>query len=174
MTTLWHACERFLGQARTLTLELDSARYSAPHANCFGGSIGGHIRHCLEHFEQFRAGLESGDIDYDARQRGTPEESDPARATDRLGELAEWFARQEEDGGIAPNRPVRVRVDCGTGSECREGSTVGRELQFLVSHTVHHFAIIAIMCEAQGIRVSPDFGIAPSTLKHQRSLAESA
>ncbi|NNE91426.1 MAG: DinB family protein [Verrucomicrobiales bacterium] len=162
MPTLWTACEAYLIQARDLVDRLSPAQYDVAHANCFGASIGGHIRHCAEHFEIFRTGLEAGRIDYDARARGTADESDPVIAGERLGELAAWFSNHENIAEAG--KAVQVQVNCGD-SVCEwQGSTVGRELQFLVSHTVHHFAIIGIMCEAQGIELALNFGVAPSTL----------
>jgi hypothetical protein len=43
---------------------------------------------------------------------------------------------------------------------------VGRELQYLLSHTIHHYAIIGSILRAQGVEPGPDFGVAPSTLRH--------
>ena len=48
-------------------------------------------------------------------------------------------------------------------------SSVGRELQFLVSHTVHHYALIRLLLEDHGIYAGEEFGVAPSTLAHQRA-----
>ena len=167
MTALWNACERYLNQARTLVATLSPAQFSAPHAHCHGGSIGEHLRHCLDHIEGFQSGIQPGAIDYDDRKRGRPDEVDPEAAGARLDKLIGWF--REHSGRFEHRDCLRIKVDCG--GECEPGweeSTVGRELQFLVSHTVHHFAIIGIMCGAQAIALDPEFGIAPSTLKHQR------
>jgi len=171
MTDLWSACGRYLEQARTLVARLTPTQYAIPHAHCYGGSIGGHIRHCLEYFDGFRRGVELGEIDYDARLRGTPEESDPAAAVKKLDGVIAWF--RSEGGRFRMERSVRVKIDCGTDSDepSWELSTVGRELQFLASHTVHHFAIIGIMCEAQSISTDSDFGVAPTTLKSQQTEA---
>lgn len=171
MTSLWIACERYLDQARMLTKRLTPAQYAALHAHCYGGSIGGHIRHCIEHFEGFRRGIEGGAIDYDARKRGTTEETDPAAAIEKLDQLISWI--REEATKHTRGDQVRVKIDCGAdeGEPGWEISTVGRELQFLASHTVHHFAIIGIMCEAQSVETDADFGVAPSTLKSQSSEA---
>jgi hypothetical protein len=46
-------------------------------------------------------------------------------------------------------------------------SSVGRELQALSSHTIHHFALIAIALRVHGLEVDPDFGMSPSTLRYQ-------
>ncbi len=171
MTTLWQACEHYLEQAHALADRLDPVHYATPHAHCFGGTIGGHLRHCLEHFDCFRAGLGDGFVDYDARKRGTPEETDPTAAGERLASLREWFGAADEP----MERVIQVSVDCGlSGPDRWSQSSIARELQFLISHTVHHFAIIAVMCAAQGIALPENFGVAPSTLKYREKLASRA
>jgi uncharacterized damage-inducible protein DinB len=42
-------------------------------------------------------------------------------------------------------------------------SSVGRELAFVVSHTIHHCAVIALLLRDLGVAVPPRFGYAPST-----------
>jgi hypothetical protein len=54
----------------------------------------------------------------------------------------------------------------------REGfmeSSISRELQVLSSHTVHHFALIAITLRTHGVELDSDFGMAPSTLRYLAS-----
>ena len=53
-------------------------------------------------------------------------------------------------------------------------STLRRELQFLLSHTIHHFALIGLLLSFHGVEPGEEFGVAPSTLKHWRSQAECA
>ena len=48
-------------------------------------------------------------------------------------------------------------------------SSIGREMQALASHTVHHFALIAMTLQALGFHLDRDFGMAPSTLRYQAS-----
>ena len=61
-------------------------------------------------------------------------------------------------------------MDCGRSGEwC--ASTGRRELQFLLSHSVHHYAIIAMICGQHEIEVPEGFGVAPSTLKYRESTA---
>jgi hypothetical protein len=63
-------------------------------------------------------------------------------------------------------RPLRVRGDGPPEEDGWSQSTVGRELQYLLSHTIHHYAIIGSILRAQGREPGPDFGVAPSTLRH--------
>jgi uncharacterized damage-inducible protein DinB len=41
----------------------------------------------------------------------------------------------------------------------------GRELAFVINHTIHHQALIAVLLAWHGIEVAPRFGVAPSTPK---------
>jgi hypothetical protein len=50
-------------------------------------------------------------------------------------------------------------------------SSIGRELQFLLSHTIHHYALIALALRLQGYEPSAEFGVAPSTLQYWRKAA---
>lgn len=47
-------------------------------------------------------------------------------------------------------------------------STVARELLFVVSHTVHHNAIIGAIAALLGVRTPERFGYAPSTIAYLR------
>ena len=51
-------------------------------------------------------------------------------------------------------------------SECFMDSSISRELQVLSSHTVHHFALIAMTLRMHGVELDSDFGMAPSTLRY--------
>jgi uncharacterized damage-inducible protein DinB len=42
-------------------------------------------------------------------------------------------------------------------------STHARELAFVISHTIHHCALMAVLLAVQGIPVPYRFGYAPST-----------
>ncbi len=55
-------------------------------------------------------------------------------------------------------------------------SSVGRKLQVLSSHTIHHFTLMAMTLRALGVPVDPDFGMASSALRYRASqaLAEAA
>jgi hypothetical protein len=46
-------------------------------------------------------------------------------------------------------------------------STLGRELLFVSSHTVHHFALVAHYCKTAGVDLGADFGKAPATMAHE-------
>ena len=63
--------------------------------------------------------------------------------------------------------PLDPEEPAGAEGWCR--SSVLRELQFLLSHTNHHYALIALLLERQGLPAGSrptGFGVAPTTLAH--------
>ena len=47
-------------------------------------------------------------------------------------------------------------------------SSLSRELQFLLSHLVHHQALVAVMLRVYGFVPTEEFGVAPATLENRR------
>lgn len=169
MDSLLDDCHAILLQGVVLLRSLDEAGYSQKHAYCFNSSIGGHIRHNLDHYWSFLRGVGEGEIDYDARARDVAIESNPELAACATEEIAADLIALK---GSELDRDVRVKMDTGSYALPEEEwsrSTPRRELQFLLSHTVHHYALISVMCHRVGIALEPDFGVAPSTLKYQRT-----
>lgn len=161
-----------LRQGIDLLTHLDDALYTAAPPPPLG-AVGGHFRHCLDFYGCFLRGLETGDVDYDDRRRDPRLEGERHAALGALRDLAAGLENLAPDR-VAPDRPLRVSQDRACDSEGREAedrwcrSTVGRELQFLRSHTIHHYALIAATLRLLGFAPDPDFGIAPSTLAHRR------
>jgi hypothetical protein len=152
-----------LRQGLQLVTRLEAAAYCTPNEH--GSAIGVHVRHVLEHYSAFLAGHESGLVDYEARPRDAAVENDRQTAISRIVETLEGLMRlRETDLG----RALAVH-DCTGVDACDDSpsaSSARRELQFLHSHTIHHWALIALLLARNGIAVAPEFGIAPSTLRH--------
>lgn len=164
----------WLRQAEALLDRLSDAVYTASPSDLAPHKAGGHLRHILEFYECFLAGLAGGRIDYDARKRDLSVESSRAAARKRIGAL---ILRLETEPALRSESSVRVRAEDSTESRIAEPfllSSVGRELQVLSSHTIHHFALMAMTLRALGVPVDPDFGMAPSTLRYRAVQAEAA
>ena len=162
MRSLLELNRSFLRQALQLLGEMDPATYTSPCEEVFSSSIGQHVRHCVEHYEEFLGALRSGrELDYDKRPRDPRVETDMPEAVSRLRKIREEF-------GSLPGhcQPLRIR-DCEV--DLASESSICREMQFLVSHTVHHFALISVIARLNGLRTPEDFGIAPSTLKARQT-----
>jgi len=129
--------------------------------------VGPHFRHVLEHYSCFLDGLGARRIDYDARAREAALESRRDAAVARIRELIGGLTAL---AGADLETPAEVRLECGVGGESDQWSrsTLRRELHFLLSHTVHHYALIGLLLERHGHAPGPEFGVAPSTLAHWR------
>jgi hypothetical protein len=126
------------------------------------GSIGGHVRHCLDHVRALERGLGSGLIDYDVRSRQSWVERDREHAVLALTAAARRLERIP-DGALPRPAVVRTTIDV-RGRVVLVPSSVGRELAFVLSHTIHHAASMALLAHRQGGRQLPDrFGLAPTT-----------
>lgn len=156
-----------LQQGIVLLDGLSPDQFKETVAVCFGSSAGGHFRHVVEHYEGFFEGLARREIDYEARPRDLTVEQDVLVARVRMlnviGKLEEIACHSDH--------PLKVRAEtapAATVAPWAESSLL-RELEMLLSHTVHHYALIAITCRLIGHGPEPDFGMAPSTLRHRDS-----
>jgi uncharacterized damage-inducible protein DinB len=163
------ALVRLLDQFKDVIRTLDAKAYAAASPGKPSGSIGAHVRHCLGHVTAFLEGLSSGALSYDRRTRGTRAEHDPRAALDELDELTDALLDLDPS---TLDRPLRLDVQLdpsGTGYSVI--STAGRELAYVISHTVHHHATMAVLlCETAA--VLPDrFGVAAATPSRPTSCA---
>ena len=161
-----------LGQALSLLDSLSPETYTKVCSECLDSSIGAHLRHAIEHYQSFAEGYSTSAIDYDARRRDPSIETDPLHAGEVLRSLRNFLDSLASDD---PGKELRVKMDCGSQpeeeSQAWTASTAGRELQFLLSHAIHHYALISVICRTQKIPLAEGFGIAPSTLRHRKACA---
>ncbi len=155
-----------LAQAVELLASLDAPGYARAEPACFNSSAGGHLRHVLEHYTSFLQGLGTGLIDYEARARDPRIERDPEHAARCVEEIRTRLASAAAATG---NTRLRVRSETARAGEPEPwgDSCALRELEFLLSHTVHHFALIGVICALGGHALPENFGVAPSTLRYR-------
>src|SRR5262249_50540193 len=126
------------------------------------GSIGEHVRHLLDHVAALVAAAPSRSLSYDHRERGTAIESDISAALRQVLRLKVALQRWSS---LSPDEPVLVESIVSTSGDRVAGwSTLSREVAFVVSHTIHHLATIALLLHMQGLFVPDRFGFAPTTL----------
>ena len=161
-------CVRVLEQGLALLERLDERLYAETPGLPVRSGVGGHFRHCLDFYRSFLAGVASGRIDYNRRERDALVALDPAFAATKLRIIISELQRLPAEGeaGVLVSLEEEASVPSGLPRWCL--STVSRELQFLLSHTVHHYALVALMLRLRGFEPGEEFGVAPSTLKHWR------
>jgi uncharacterized damage-inducible protein DinB len=155
------ALRRRLEELMRLVLTLPVEAYCA-RTSRVSGSIGEHVRHVLDHISSLVAACPSAVLSYDHRARGTGVETEPSAA---VREMMRLDAALERWDNRSLDEPVAVVALVSTNGQSVNGwSTLARELAFVMSHTIHHQAIVALLLEQQGTDVPDErFGFAPST-----------
>ena len=165
------SCISLLEDGVRLLERLDDDVYAKMSLLSPRSSVGAHLRHCLDFYQSFLTGLESGRIDYNCRQRDSLVETDRRYA---IQEIHQLIAALRERLSIFRIAPILISTEDGSNRESWCGSSVVRELEFLRSHTIHHYSLIAILLRFEGIEPGVEFGVAPSTLRHWQAEATCA
>jgi uncharacterized damage-inducible protein DinB len=163
-----------LRQGERLVENLDAELYLRSPAPLAVSSVGAHLRHVLDVAGSFLRGLPDGRVDYDQRERASKVELDKGEGMRRLRQVAHAIA---ELGPLRHDQPLLVRCDVPEGVSPEAGwsrSTTGRELTYVLSHAIHHYALIAMILAAFGHEVEEGFGVAPSTLVYWKEIGRCA
>jgi hypothetical protein len=162
------AAVAILSQGEELLRALSVETFTRRIPLAFNASIGGHYRHCLDHFTSLLRGLGFDFIDYDHRERDVRVESSPEFAlalTQQMRLELERIPLRTLDTAVR----ARCEISYAHGDSPVTGSTFGRELVYAIAHAIHHYALISVMARLVDARLPENFGIAPSTLAHQKT-----
>jgi len=159
-----------LNQGEALLSELDDKSYVGRLPAAFNASIGGHYRHCLDHFRALLDAAQDGNLNYDHRDRGTLVETDRFAALNATRALREGY-EQMPHSWLTRELEVTCKTSYASSGSQTSGSTVAREIMYVVAHAVHHYALIGIMGGLMGLNMPAGFGVAPSTVKYQADVA---
>ena len=153
----------FLKQAQRLIDELSDDQYQNNDLPPFNSGVGKHIRHVLDFYRAF-LNRQQDKVNYDQRVRQPEVEVDRSVAIQHIEDVCQALAKETAiDAAVWSKNDEAVETPADQGYR---RSTIGRELQFLVNHTVHHYAVIAILLHGQGFKTPQGFGVAISTLAY--------
>lgn len=159
-----------LGQARYLLQNLDDTLYTQEHSTA-ASSVAKHFRHVFNHYEALLKAT-GGKIDYETRERGTAVETDRLTAIAKANSLIEalpgLLTQLNTSNTLRVERVIRLAD--GKLEAAEYTSSLARELDFVHQHTVHHFAVIALIVAQHTVALPPDFGMSPSTLRFNAAL----
>lgn len=151
-----------LTQLADVVATTDPGAYVARPAAAVSGSVGEHVRHLLDHVAALTDAVPGDTLSYDHRDRGTVVERHTAAALHEIARLQRRLAAWREELAVPMPMEVVTRLT-PAGDSVIAWSTSTRELAFVINHTIHHQALIAVLLAWQGVRVPPRFGVAPST-----------
>lgn len=129
------------------------------------GSIGAHLRHILNFAASFANGVRTGQIDYAKRERDTRIERNQEHAAACTEQLIKDLA------GLDLDAMSLVMVRSEVPPFAAMPSSVCREMEFVLSHTIHHLALMKERLSGYGLEMPGELGVAPSTLAYWRTAA---
>lgn len=141
-----------------------------------GASIGGHVRHALDHYDRALDGIlekraATSVVDYDTRIRGGDVETDLSAAIEAIMECSFKHGQITEE---MLTKPLKVQFNLSGSDESKHTfeTNAARELWFAAHHSIHHQAMIKLIirCHVENDMLKQalpkDFGMAPSTIIH--------
>lgn len=165
------ASKSVLSELDDFLYQIDDERYGKELDILLGSSTGMHTRHLLEFYQCLIDQSSGSCVNYDRRGRDKQIENQTAHASDIIRKIKD----QIEDLDL--DQPVELESGFDPEMNVYEmvNSNFRRELIYNLEHAIHHMAIIRIGIKqiAPEINLSDNFGIAPSTVKYQKSLKSS-
>jgi uncharacterized damage-inducible protein DinB len=135
--------------------------YLARPSTGVSGSIGAHVRHCVDHVSALLDRTVEGEMTYDDRRRDTALERSRRLAATTLRSLA---VRVRDMAPRTSDLPITLWTMLDRrGTRARVRTSLGRELVFVLQHTIHHEAVVAVLLAGRGRVLPGHFGVAPST-----------
>lgn len=153
-----------LQQLHDVTVQLNEKDYSMPLELLYGNTIGKHIRHVYELYDELIRGIVLNGVNYDSRKRNLQIESDPIFSCNFALEIGARLSKLEED------KALQLSGNFGDDVNIIANTSLGRELAYNIEHAIHHMAIIKICLNHYFNYVSlhQNFGIAYSTQNYMK------
>lgn len=146
---------------------ISKEQYCTAGALMGNATVGQHVRHIIELFQEMLKGHGCGEINYENRQRDFLTETDPVFAVSQMKALVLTIER--------PDRQLLLTsgYDMQNGGTSTITTSYVREMIYNIEHTIHHMALIRIAFKSMfGIELNSSFGVAPSTLKYRNTCAQ--
>jgi len=154
---------RVLEQLRGLFSDLEPQHYVFKGGED-SASIGMHMRHVLEFYQEFFKAPDAGVMSYDRRQRDLDLETDKDRAADALEQIITHLSSMALE-----NQDLTLEVVLDTAKPLMPmPTTLHRELFYVLDHATHHMALIKLIAQQQEVALNPHFGMSQSTQAYQK------
>jgi uncharacterized damage-inducible protein DinB len=163
-----NAAVEILIQGEDLLRALTAESFTRKVTIVFNASIGGHYRHCLDHFTSLLLALDADEVDYDHRKRDPRIETQPDFALALTAEMRRTLEQLTPDT-LCTEVKARCEVSYTHGNSPVTRSTLARELVYCIAHAIHHYALISVMARLLEVKLPEHFGVAPSTVAHNKA-----
>jgi hypothetical protein len=159
--------QELLLQLQDVLERLSDSQYAAPVDLLSGATIGQHVRHIVEFFQELGHGYEEGRVNYDRRNRNHVLEINRSLAIHLLEDTALSVDRPDKDLLLV------AHLSSGDAEPVVIRTNYFRELLYNIEHTVHHMALLRIgVNRVATIALPAHFGVAASTIKFRQTCAQ--
>lgn len=164
MSMLIQNIQQTLGELNGVMCLLTEQQFSRSLPIFSGSTIGMHARHVVEFYQcLLEQSFDSQRVNYDNRSRDL-----------LLQTNLDYFIQTVESiistldtmGEKQLKHPLSIATDDGDDVMI---SSLSRELQYNLEHTIHHAALIkiGILSQVPDATLPPSFGVAPSTIRYR-------
>ncbi|UPF07889.1 DinB family protein, partial [Flavobacterium psychrophilum] len=149
---------------KDLINQLSNEDFVLPILYLGNSSIGEHSRHIIEMFQCLLNSYKSGLLNYDDRQRNNLIQTDTNFAIQTIENIINSIERENKN--IALNQMLYE-------NQVSIQTNYFRELLYNLEHCIHHQALIKVaVFQLENIKVTENFGIAPSTIEYKKQCAQ--
>lgn len=162
------AVRNVFGQLAASLCQLSPEEYPRPCIVLSGNTVGQHVRHIIELFQELENGYERGIVNYEKRKRDKTLENNTQLACQTLSRIGEWLDK--------PDKPLLLEAvyDDPAGVPLSITTNYYREIAYNLEHTIHHMALIRIGVHEinENLLLPEEYGIASATVKYRRQCAQ--
>jgi hypothetical protein len=170
MNNLIPSIQQTLEELNGVLRLMSDTQFSTPLRIFSDSSVGMHARHIVEFYQCLLSqNVENQVINYDKRQRDLQLQSNLDYFTLTINNIIESLENLDKD---TLNTPLSITSDDEGENAQPINTSLGRELQYNLEHTIHHAAFIKIGV----LSLLPDaylpktFGVVPSTIRYQKQI----
>ena len=165
MSMLIQNIQQTLGELNGVMGQLDEQQFSRSLPIFSGSTIGMHARHVVEFYQcLLEQSADNQRVNYDNRSRDLLLQTN----LDYFIETVESIISTLDTVGEKQLKyPLSIMTDEDDETMI---SSLSRELQYNLEHTIHHAALIkiGILSQIPDATLPPSFGVAPSTIRYKQ------
>ncbi len=163
-------CQENLNEIKKVLVKLTNEQYKQQSSTLFGASIGQHVRHILEFYQNVLIGLDSKTVNYDSRERNLLIETDTKFTIQMIDEICSKLKENISDESMI----LEGNFCAEEGKQIQIKTSFLRELAYCLEHSIHHQALIKVgLLEVNCLGfIDETFGLAPATIRYRKACVQ--
>lgn len=151
-------------ELQCLLNQISEEDFSKPIEFLSNASIGEHTRHIIELFNCLIASYDTGEVNYDNRNRNILIQTNPSVAIEAIHSICNKIEKENKD---------LILVSEFFDEISQMPTNYYREVIYNLEHCIHHQALIKVaVFQFEHLSVHENFGVAPSTIAFRNKCAQ--